>query len=52
MRYPDYAKQIPIRILQDNKVSMRLVSPLVASCSELDQSFYFVVLVRRIEIKV
>jgi hypothetical protein len=46
------AKQIPIRIFQHNKIGVRGISPWVASCSELDEPFHFVVLVRRIEIEV
>lgn len=52
MRYLDYAEEIPVRILQHDIVGMWLVSPRVPPCPEADESFHFIVLVRRIEIEV
>jgi hypothetical protein len=52
MRYLDNAEQIPIRILEYDEISMGFVPPRIACRAEVHQSFYFALLVRRIEIEV
>ena len=46
------AEKIAIRVLQDDKIAIRSVSPGIASCSDSDEPLDFAVLVACIQVEV